>query len=444
MAEEVTKKKGGFHYAFAIVASCIVITCIPCALVLSCAGIYFTPVANYFGVPRAQFTLYFSILNLAMMIMLPIAGKLMSKMDLRIILSACAAIDGITYLAMSQFTSVPMFYAAGVLLGIGTAPLIYLAVPTLINAWCKKRVGFFIGLAMAFTGIGGVIFNPIGTAFINAGPEGWRTGYLVFGIIMLVVTLPFTLFVVRSKPADKGVQAYGAEEVVSETGAPAVEMGVSANKAMKTAAFFAILLFSFLITVNQTVYQFFASYCQSFQSQDIVLAAGAVASACMAGQAIGKVILGVINDKSAKGGLFFGIGGGIIGVLLMWLLPFSVAILMVGAFLFGVVYACTTVQTPLLTRTVFGSRDYTNIYSRISMGGTLGGVIASVFWAFIIDLPNGFSLMFILSIACMVLCCVLGLFALGQSKKLVQTAGDDDSAAVQTAKGGNLKAQTQN
>ncbi|WP_303050300.1 MFS transporter [uncultured Slackia sp.] len=172
MASEQVQKKGGFHYAFLIVAAGIAITCIPCALVLSCAGIYFTPVSNYFGVPKASFTLYFSILNLAMMIMLPIGGKLMSKMDARAVLSAAVIIDGLTLIAMSFFTAVWQFYIAGVLLGIGTAPLIYLAVPSLINAWCKKKVGFFIGLCMAFTGIGGVIFNPIGTALINMGPEG--------------------------------------------------------------------------------------------------------------------------------------------------------------------------------------------------------------------------------------------------------------------------------
>ena len=45
------EKKGGFHYAYAIVASCIAITCLPCALSLSCAGIFFTPVSEFFGVP---------------------------------------------------------------------------------------------------------------------------------------------------------------------------------------------------------------------------------------------------------------------------------------------------------------------------------------------------------------------------------------------------------
>ncbi|MEE0028398.1 MAG: MFS transporter, partial [Atopobiaceae bacterium] len=70
--------KPSFHYAFLIIASCIVIMCLPCALVLSCAGIFFTPVSEFFGVSRAQFTLYFSILNIFMMISLPVAGNHLS------------------------------------------------------------------------------------------------------------------------------------------------------------------------------------------------------------------------------------------------------------------------------------------------------------------------------------------------------------------------------
>lgn len=414
-------RRGGFHYAYLIVAAGIVIAGIPCALVLSCAGIFFTPVSEYFGVARASFTMYFSILNLAMMFMLPVAGKLMSRIDTRVVLSAAVALDGVALIAMSRFTAVWMFYIAGVALGIGTAPLIYLAVPTLINAWCKKKVGFFVGLCMAFTGIGGVIFNPLGTALIASGAEGWRMGYLVFGLIVLVVALPFTFFVVRSKPADKGLAPYGAEDAVcadeataKDAGAVSTEQGVMAAQAMRMPAFFALVVFSFVITVNQTVYQFLPSYCLSFADSAPAIAAisGVVASACMAGQAIGKVALGVVNDKSAKLGLSLGVGCGLVGVGLMALAPGISAALLVGAFAFGFVYACTTVQTPLLVRSAFGSLDYTNIYSRVSIAGALGGVVASIFWGFVIDLPGGFMLMFGLSVACMLLCLALGMLAL--------------------------------
>lgn len=410
----------GFHYAFAIVASCVAITCLPCALVLSCAGIFFTPVSAFFGVPKATFTLYFSIVNLAMMVTLPVWGKLLSRLDLRVALSAAVVATGVGCLGMSACQEMRQFYVCGAIMGIGVAPCIYLAVPTLINAWCVKRVGFFVGLCMAFTGIGGVIFNPIGTALINAGAEGWRTAYLVFGVVILVGTLPFTTLVVRSRPADKGLLPYGADEAdesapsATDGASPEPDDSMEASAAMRTSAFFALAAFSGLITLNQTIYQYLAGYAQSFAQTlpAVAAASGIVASTAMAGQAIGKVLLGVVNDRSVKLGAVMGIGAGVAGVTLMWLLPGQLALLLVGAFLFGIAYAETTVQTPLLVRTVFGSADYTNVYSCVSMVGSLMGTFAAVFWSLVVDSAGGYPLMFALGYVCMVGCLALALFSL--------------------------------
>lgn len=410
-------QRGGFHYAYLIVLSCIVMTCLPCALVLSCAGIFFTPVSEFFGVPKASFTLYFSVLNLAMMATLPVAGKLLAARDARVVLSVATALCGLGMFGMASCQEVWQFYLVGIVLGVGVAPLIYLAVPTLINAWCVKRVGFFVGLCMAFTGIGGVIFNPIGTAIIQSSPEGWRQAYLVFGAIILVGTLPFTLFVVRGKPADKGLLPYGAGEkdAADADGAATVgTQGVSAADAMRTPAFWAIVAFCGLITLNQTVYQFLSSYALSFSNSlpQIAAASGVVASAAMGGQAIGKVFLGSVSDHSVRLGAICGIAGGAVGVLLMWGIPSVLALLLVGAFCFGVVYAMTTVETPLLVRSVFGSADYANIYSRVSMVGSLMSAVAAVFWSLVIDSAGGYGLMFALSLVCMAACLALALFAL--------------------------------
>lgn len=81
-------------------------------------------------------------------------------------------------------------------------------------------------------------------------------------------------------------------------------------------------------------------------------------------------------------------------------MPSVLALLLVGAFCFGVVYAMTTVETPLLVRSVFGSADYANIYSRVSMVGSLMSAVAAVFWSLVIDLADGYGLMFVLSLAC--------------------------------------------
>ena len=192
------------------------------------------------------------------------------------------------------------------------------------------------------------------------------------------------------------------------------DCGVAAEQAMRMPAFFALAAFCGVITLNQTIYQFLPSYALSFADTlpQVAAASGVVASAAMAGQAVGKIILGAVNDKSVKAGIALGIGSGVVGVTLMWLAPGALALLLAGAFLFGVVYAMTTVQTPLLVRTVFGSADYTNIYSRVSMVGSLMSAVAAVFWGFVCDSAGGYALMFILGYACMAFCAAAALFSL--------------------------------
>ena len=139
-----------------------------------------------------------------------------------------------------------------------------------------------------------------------------------------------------------------------------------------------------------------------------------------AGLAASAVPSPSVSDPSPPFGFVSPLGdvgvSGVVGVTLMWLMPGILALLLVGAFLFGVVYAMTTVQTPLLVRTVFGSADYTNIYSRVSMVGSLMGTVAAVFWGFVCDSAGGYPLMFILGYVCMAVCAALALFALGQRK----------------------------
>ena len=80
------------------------------------------------------------------------------------------------------------FYVAGAVFGMTLAFLLYLGFPTLLNRWCKTRMGVFIGICSAGSGIGGVLFNPLAGFLITE--YGWRVTYLIFGIIFMVIVTP--------------------------------------------------------------------------------------------------------------------------------------------------------------------------------------------------------------------------------------------------------------
>ena len=419
------------NYAYAIVASCIAIMFFPCAIILTCFGIFITPVTQYFGVPKVSFSLVFSVICLTMMVALPITGRLLKKYSMRTILTIDTLLCGLAYGAMGLVQAVWQLYICGIVIGIGLPGLIFLAVPTLIGNWFSKRVGFFTGLCFAFTGIGGALFNPIGSTLIASGSDGWRMCYFIFAAIILVCTLPFTFFVVRDKPSDLGLLPMGSDEKNVEASAStdtktdtatvsvhtqsSLDDGISAHKALQMPSFFMIGAFYALITLNQQISQFFPSYAATFAATapEIAAAGGLIAGAVMVGQAVGKVVLGALNDTSERIACFVGVLCGVVGLVLLWLKITALPVMLLGAALFGVVYAMTTVETPILVRAVFGNKDYTVIYSRIAIVSSLMSAIALVVWSLIVDgSAGGYDILFGLGFALMLSCLILALFAL--------------------------------
>lgn len=409
-------KTKGFHYGYLIVLTGIVMCVGPSALALSCAGIFYTPVCDDLGVGKGTLALYMTVMYLTVALFLPFAGKLFATKDARVCLSAAVVSVSVALMAMSFYTEVWQFYISGFLLGLGITFLMFIAVPTLIDRWFKKRVGFFVGICMAFTGVGGVIFNPIGGWII--ADFGWRTGYLAFGIIALVLALPFTLFVVRSNPSDKGLRPYGADEVPEGKPSAVVVEGVPVKAAMWSVPFILVALFAGFADLVTCIYNYLPSYVSTLAVSEAVPTIGAtIASAVMLGQAIGKVTMGALADKSTRGGLVFGVACGLLGVGILFLVPQNAPIILVAAFLYGLYYANGSVYIPLLTRSVFGSLDYSLIYSRVSVFANLCLAFGSSMWGFVID-GVGYNAMFVGALTLVVLSLLVGWFALNQAKKL--------------------------
>lgn len=391
----------------------------PCAFALSCAGIFFKPVAASLGVHLGTFTFYLTIMLVVTALILPVEGMLMEKFDLRLVLSAGVACIGVPLVAMSFFTAPWQFYIAGAIMGLGLASSLVLAVPTLINRWFQEKVGFYIGLCMAFTGIGGAVFNLVGGHFIDSGPEGWRMGYRVFGILALAVVLPCTALIVRSRPQDVGLLPFGATKVTHQDQAAPQARGVAASQVFSYPAFFTLAIFAALMNLGVNLYQYFAAYASSLTDRpQVVAAAAALASAAMLGQASGKLLIGLINDYvNIKAGFLFATISGLVGLAVIMFLAFSSPVILIGGFIFGIFYASATVLMPLITRSIFGPREYSAIYSRIAMVGALCGAFAVTLWGMSVE-RFGFIATFSVGLVVIVAALAVGMLTLFLGRKI--------------------------
>lgn len=402
-----------FHYGYIIVLCCCLIMGINIGLVMSCAGIFYKPISAELGVSVGKFGLYMSFNYLASTLMLSIAGKLMERFSARMLLTLSSAVLGLCLLSMSFFDAVWQFYIAGSVIGITLAFLLYLSFPTLINRWFKVRTGFFIGICSAASGIGGVLFNPVGAYLITS--FGWRTAYAVFGGIILLLVTPIIGILLRNYPKDKGLLLYGNDKQ-QQTTVP--DKGIEYARAIKMPVFYGLIAFAFLMICVSTLNLFIPNYVTRLNYT--LEQASFVASAVMVGVTIGKVVLGMINDKSSMLGVATTTLLGIFGLALLLIGNIDVVVVIVGGFFFGWAYAGVTVQTPMLVRTVFGNKNYPQIYSNVSIAFAVGGALTAGGWGLLADYTT-FRFILSLGIVFLIVSGIIGFYALKLDKEQKKT-----------------------
>ena len=367
------KEKIKFHKAWLILIACCFMQAGGIGIIVSCSGIFLNPIAQELNFGMGQLSLYMSIQGLGMVCALPLAGKLLPKVNIRILVSTCMSICAGTFALMSQFNHLWQWYLAGAVIGFCSGFVFVMPAPIMIGNWFRKNTGLAMGIAMAFSGVGGAIVNPIGTFIISN--SGWRSAYIVLGVISALLVLPFTLFIIRFKPEDDNTTAYGSEGLENQKSSSKQKSevtGVSSKIAVKSLAFVCIFIMAGLIAFVSTYLQHLPSYAVTIGFAAAV--GGTMASAVMIGNIVGKLGLGFLNDKlGEKNATISGLIVVMISFALMLFSKGNTALAITGAFLYGFVMAMSSVSVPLIVRKVFGSKDYSSIFSYVTMGTQLIG-----------------------------------------------------------------------
>ena len=411
-----SSRKQGIPYHIRIVISCCVLMTTGIAIPLTCASTFFPKISEALGVGLGEVSMIMTIQCVVLALLLPFAGRMLATKNVRVVLSAATTLYGIGMGLMAFYDSLYQFYLSGVLLGIAGAFIVYLCVPLLINNWFRKRVGLAMGVAFAFAGIGATVFSPITGYIIDT--HGWRTAYLFLGAAILVLSLPFTLFVLRNRPEDVGLKPYGAEESESAAGAGMQLTGMSKEAAIRTSQFYQLFFFAGLLGIAAaTLYQV-TSYMVSLGYSTTVGAS--VVAVGTIGVTAGKVGVGYLNDRiGLEGAACAGIGTGTVGVLILlfgasWGLP----AMFVGTAMLGVSYACTALEPPIVVRKVFGNRDYSQIFSIIMVSSSMGTAFGTSILGFVKDLTGSFSASLVMVAVMLVGALVLVLIALRTARGL--------------------------
>ena len=358
----MNKKQNSSHFFawWVFIASCL-ISLVGFGLIVNTIGLFFEPISKSFHVGRASVALMTTLQNAAAAITLLFAGKIMTKLNLRWLLTFCFTAIGISILSLSVAQSLTHFYIAWIIIGICQPIAITLSIPVLLGNWFNEKLGTVMGIALGVSAFGGTIFNPIiGDIITNFG---WRGGF---------ICVP-TAFFLREKP-NKKHHAYGKVKNIPEKVLETT--GISLKAALKTPVFYAL---AFAMLALQFVSGSVQHISGHITSQGLPLTIGAsVVSGVMLGAAAGKISIGFMLDRfNTRLTLLiyslFGLLGWSGEIFFKTSLP-----LIASAFILGLGQGVCLVALPYLIREEFGAKDYSTILSVINMAGAFA-MSASVY-----------------------------------------------------------------
>lgn len=409
-----TKSNGKFFYGWWIVLGCTVIMAVLFASIINTFSLYVLPVTQELGIGRSSFTYFYSIVTIVSMLANPVFGMLINKIDIRAMVSGCVILAFLGDLLLSRSTGLGMIYAGGVIMGIALSGGATIPVSVLITNWFKKQRALCIGIAMAGSGIGALIFSPLATWLI--GSYGWRTAYLVMGIIILACILPFSLFIFRLKPEDKGLIAYGADEVADEEKKPAEATGFSYKETLKKPMFWLLCATIILvaIVINAVVVNFAPMLTDLGAPKNVITVSLSLAGIFII---IGKILAGRVFDRF----------GSMIGTLmLMFCCIVQFFFLynpttMIMALLFIVFHGLSAPSANLLPAIIigplFGDRDYSSKYGITSLCASLGAALSSFVAGFFYNASHSYIGLINFSLGASVVCLVLFVLIIRSAQK---------------------------
>lgn len=389
------------YYLLMIIACCS-FTATSIGITTNCMGLFVKPISESLNLGLGSITLYITIMSLCSAFFAPVLSVLLTKYDIRLIMSLGIILNATTLFLFSQFNNISLFYLFAVFLGVGNCCFSLIPVTLLIGNWFQKKHGFVSGICLSFSGVAGAIFNPLINYLINQ--LGWQSAFMICALFIIIIALPFSIFVIRLHPRQVGLTPYGANsDFIKNDVAIKNSTKTHLNPSYILIIFYAVIV-SFTISFNSNMASFAANIPLSSQ-----LGASMISSA-MISNVISKVILGCICDRwNAKVANFIMIFislCGFIGIMLIkandtWLAIFY-------AFLYGFAFASNAAGIPLLIKEIVPAENYTKFYSLTTVFTSSSYAIGVSLIGFSYDIFQSYQP--ILSI--LIILCIFNLFIL--------------------------------
>ena len=388
---EMTKRKNRSIYHWVILVCCVLTLMFAYSTRIGLAQLFATEILKETGFATSAYFLAGTISSVICIFTGPIAGKLLRGKYMRPTFFICVVGTLVSYACYGFCHSLWQFYLVGALVGIFAMGCGTIPVSVLITNWFEKNRGLMISIAMMGISIGGTVLSPLLSWLIVE--FGWRNAYFILSALSLIVLVPIGLFVVRRTPQDAGLEPYGHGEEstasAKKKNVPASNWNATLKEARQTPILWMFALGAFLIYFTACIMQH-----QSYYLQSVGFDAASIASYISLYSVvaiIGKLVLGRIFDRfGPKIGILFGSGTFLLFLVGFLFVQGSPMMLYFAAVMYGFGTCTATVAIPIMTTSVFGAKNYSELYGFVSAFTMTGSAIGSSAIGLVYDLTGSY------------------------------------------------------
>lgn len=428
MTETSVKTGHRIHYAWWVMIGygMLMVATIGCITVMG--GLFYYNVCDELGFDLSTFTLYVTLSMVFMALGMPFCGKILAsgKIKLHVLLTAALLMELIPFALMSTYTEMWQWYLSAVPIGLGlSATSTVTAAPTLGN-WFHKKTGFAIGMIFTIQSIFVAVMSPVFSNMIAT--IGWRLSYVALAGIALALALPFTLFVIRYRPEDKGMLPYGYDpEEVTDDGKTATAKGVSFKTAIKSLPFIMCCLVVMMSMMTSNMNVVFPTYAEVV-GLGAVVGGLMVTCASIADIALNPIIGSFCDKFGATRSMVTWTGITIISLGILYFSANSPVLAYVGAAINDSMYALCGVGLATYTMALFGMRNYERIFSVVMMVGYLVASLGVPVMMFVYETTGNFQNVFLFCIAVDIIIIIAAIIGDRAAKRLPVEEGPLEEA----------------
>lgn len=357
-------------------------------------GVFLKSLSQEFRWSRTQISLAITLVSLGVTLTSPFLGRLVDRRGARRVILPAVGLFGAGVLSL-YFLSAHLwhFYAIFLFVGVvgsGTGPVAY---SKIISQWFDQKRGQALGLAMVGSSVGVFIMPSLAQALISS--VGWRSAYIVLGLLSLGVTLTVVGLFLTETPQLMGLEPDGKASAATAAKQRESEPGLSSREARRTATFWVLVSAAFLISASFVgclihLVPLLTDRGVSAQSAAWATSVGA------GGALLARAGTGYLLDRFFAPYLavyFFCASA--LGIVLLWS-GVAGSLVFVAAVLVGLGQGAEFDILPYVVSRYFGLRAFGEMYGSTFAAVTLGGAIGPLVMGVSFDATGSYSLALLL------------------------------------------------